>query len=352
MHVTVVVMAGGLGERLWPLVRRDAPKVCLAPEGKRSLLRMTLDRMRFACPGAEWIIVTTREQAGPVRRCLPASFRGRVVVEPEGRNTAACVTLAAAVVAAREPRRMLVIVPADHWIEDVQGFRRSVRAAVEAAARYDAIATIGLRPTYAHPGLGYLSAGERLSRARTIPVFGLRRFIEKPSRGMARRLLKQRRTYWNSGMFVGRSDRVLKAVTRWLPNHARHLVPLGRARGASFSRRLRAAYRRLKAISFDHGVMVHLRGGVVVEGHFRWADLGTWDTWARLKRSSGRMISVNSENVTVVSQDRHLVAAIGVRDLVVVQTPTATLLCPPDRSQAVREILRRLAADRRLARYR
>jgi len=361
--VTFVVMAGGKGERLWPLVRVAAPKVCLSPTGRRSLLQATIDRLRPVWPQADWLIVTTKGQAEAVRAGLPRPLRRAVIVEPQGKNTAACITLAAVALAIRDPQRVMVVVPADHWIEGAGVFRRAVRAAIRAAVAHDTIATIGVRPTHPHPGLGYLCAGSSLDGFRRPRVFRLARFIEKPSRVQAARLLTRPRTYWNSGIFVGTADKFLECVTEWLPDHARRLVPLAdylrrhrlqsaAASSASFTRLAGSPYRALDGVSFDHGVMDHAQAGLVVEGCFSWADLGSWDTWAHLGRASSRTVAVDSENVTVIGQEGHLVAAIGVRDLLVVHTPTATLICGAGKSQKVRELVRRVAADPRLAAYR
>ncbi|MBI2104903.1 MAG: hypothetical protein HYT90_04915 [Candidatus Omnitrophica bacterium] len=357
--VTFVIMAGGKGERLWPLVRAASPKVCLSPDGRRSLLQATIARLRISWPDAEWLIVTTREQAEPVRRALPPSLRQALLVEPKGKSTAACITLAAAALAVRDPQRIMVVVPADHWIGEATAYRAAVRAAIRAAAAHDEITTIGIRPTSPHPGLGYLCAGSSLARSGGPRVFRLSRFIEKPSPAAARRLLRRARTYWNSGTFVGTADKFLECVTEWLPDHARRLVPLasllrraGSAQAAAFARRAGAAYGRVQAISFDHGVMDHLRGGLVVEGRFAWADLGSWDAWARLGRSRVRLLEVESRNVRAIGRPDHLIAAIGVRDLLIVQTPTATLVCHPEWAQAVRAVVQRIASDPRLAAYR
>ncbi len=354
--VTFVVMAGGRGERLWPLVRASTPKVCLAPDGRRSLLAATIQRLRPAWPGAKWLIVTTKEQAKPVRRVLPPALRRSMLVEPTIRNTAACITVAAIALAVRDPKALMVVVPADHWVGDDAAFQQALRAAIRAAQREDTIVTIGIRPTHPHPGLGYLLTGQRLPGFGAARVYRLSRFVEKPSPAMARRLLAQRGTFWNSGTFVGSAEMFLSCLTEWLPEHTRRLVPLGgrlrRAYGKLLSSQARRAYRALAAVSFDHGVMDHLEGGVVVEGRFAWADLGSWDTWARLGQASFRTVMIDSRNVTVVDHTNHLVAAVGVRDLVIVHTPSATLICRPDTAQAVRDLVARLAADPRLSRYR
>ncbi len=350
--VTLVVMAGGRGERLWPLVRVSTPKVCLAPDGKHSLLHATVERLRGVWPGASWLIVTTQGQARAVRASLPRSLRSAVLVEPQVKNTAACITLAAASLALADPHRVMIVVPADHWIGDLSAFRQAGRAAIQGALAYDTIATIGIRPSHPHLGLGYLCADSPLGGSRRPRVFRLARFIEKPSAALTKRLIKRPRTYWNSGMFIGTAEKFLESITRWLPDHAHQVVPLATYLGTTqFPQRARRVYRTLEAVSFDCGVMHRLQGGVVVEGQFQWADLGSWDAWARLTRSSSSVVNVESRDVTVVSQARHVVATIGVRNLLIVQTPSATLVCPTSKAQAVREIVRRLSLRPELAAY-
>jgi mannose-1-phosphate guanylyltransferase len=355
-------MAGGSGERLWPLVRARSPKVCLSPSGRRSLLQGTIERLRPVATDASWLIVTTREQEAAVRADVPPALRHAVLVEPQGKNTAACITLAAVALAIRDPRRMMVVVPADHWVDRVGEFQRAVRQAIRAAATEETIAMIGVRPTHPHPGLGYLCAGRALAGFRAPRVLRLSRFVEKPSQALARRLLERPGTFWNSGMFVGRADTFLACVTEWLPDHTRRLARLapyfqrngrsGALRMPTFARAARAAYDPLQAVSFDHGVMDHVQGGLIVEGRFAWADLGSWDTWAALGHAASPTVQIESRNVTVLSRPDHLVATVGVRDLLIVHTPTATLICRADKAQDVRGVVRRVAADPRLAAFR
>ena len=351
--VTFVVMAGGKGERLWPLVRTQTPKVCLSLNGRGSLLGEALARLRPAWPKAQWLIVTTRSEVAAIRASVRGSLRPTLLVEPEAKNTAACMTLAAATVARRDPKGMMVVMPADHWIGDVRAFQRAIRTAIRAATTYHTLVTIGVRPTHPHPGLGYLCAGGSVGRTRGPRVFQLNRFIEKPSRRVAQQLIRQSKTYWNIGIFIGQAQTFLDCVDAWLPQHTRRLVPLAMVDGhQAFQRRAASAYRPLKAVSFDRGVMRRLDRALVVEGKFPWADLGSWDAWARIGRSVSRTLGIESHNVTVIGQEDHLVATIGVRDLLVVHTPTATLICRPDNTQAVREIVKRLSSSPKFASYR
>jgi len=363
-RVAYVIMAGGKGERLWPLVRSEIPKVCLpAPstarqagvsiDGTHTLLGATLKRIQpLMRRGDALLIVTTAPQAQAVRAVLPAQVRRSLLVEPEGKNTAACIALAAATLAQRDPTSVMAVLPADHWIRQASAFRKSLLAAIEWASTDERIVTIGVRPTRIHPGLGHLCPGSLLGIRHGCRVFHLTRFVEKPSHRVAQRLLSQRRTMWNAGMFIGRVTTFLELMQQWLPHHARQLIPLGPVVGRSaFQRTAASAYRRLRAVSFDDGVMVHLRNGCVVEGDFTWEDLGSWDSWVRIRRIGAPALSIASRNVHVVSPDGHLVAAVGLRDLVVVHTPDATLVCRTQDAQAVRTVVARLAHDRSLSRY-
>ena len=291
--VTFVIMAGGRGKRLRPLVSATRPKVCLSLDGTRSLLQATIERLRPVWPRAGWLIVTTQAQADIVRRHLPGRLRSALLVEPQIKNTAACVTLAAVAIASQDPHRVMVVVPADHWVDDAAAYRRSVRTAIRAAVREDTIAMIGIRATHAQTGLGYLCTGAPLRGFNGSRVFRLASFIEKPSRAVAACLVKRPRTYWNNGAFVATADKFLEALTVWLPEHTKRLVPLAdalrAARGVALpklTRRARAAYQRLQPVSFDHGVMDHLQTGVVVEGCFAWSDVGSLAAWKQLSKAS------------------------------------------------------------------
>jgi mannose-1-phosphate guanylyltransferase len=278
--VTFVIMAGGRGKRLRSLVSAARPKVCLSLDGKRTLLQATIDRLRPVWPTADWLIVTTQGQADIIRRHLPAGLRRALLVEPQIKNTAACLTLAAATVAARNPQRVMVAVPADHWVEDEVAYRRSVRTAIHAAVRQQTIAMIGIPPTRADTQLGYLCAGRPLHDSTGSRVFRLASFVEKPPQAHAARLAKQPNTYWNQGSFIATADRFLRALKQWLPDHVQRLVPPPRT--------IRAAYRGLRPVSFDHGVMNRLQEGIIVEGLFAWIDVGTAETWDLAKRRYAR----------------------------------------------------------------
>lgn len=351
--VSIVVMAGGRGERLWPLVRSNVPKVCLAPDGRHTLVDATLRRVKPLTRASNILIVTTKSQARPIRQVLSPNLHRSLVIEPEPKGTAACLALAAAVLARHDPDQIMVALPADHWIAPSQAFCRTLQAAIETARQTGRIALIGLRPTRIHPGLGHLCTGPERTVRRGCRVRRLEQFIEKPSLSLARRLVQRHHAYWNAGIFVGNAATFLALIERWLPTHARIVFPLGKtAHRADFPTRAAAAYRRLRAVSFDHGVMAHLRGCDVVEGRFEWEDLGSWDSWVRVARQHhARPLSVAGRRVEAISTNSHLVATVGLDDAIVVHTPDATLVCHAEAAQGVREIVARLSRHPHFGRY-
>ena len=353
--VTYVIMAGGQGERLWPLVRRGVPKVCVS-NGSRSVLGETLSRLRGLSPRQRVLIVTAASQKQPVRAVLPRACHRWIVTEPQPRNTAACIALAASIVAARDPGGILVALPADHWVSPIDGFRRTLRAAIEVARQDPRMVTIGLRPTRIHSGLGHLCTAGPADLRYGCRTRRLVRFIEKPSAARAAQLMKQQGTYWNAGVFVAQVATFLRLIARYLPNHATRIGPLGRlVDRAVFARRAARVYRNLPAVSFDDGVMAHVRDGHVVEAAYRWEDLGSWDSWVRTSRAHAPTVMVDSRRTHVVSaegRNTHLVAVVGVDDVIVVHTPDATLVCRAAKAQLVRAVVAQLAQRKHLGRYR
>ena len=352
-RVTFVILAGGRGERLWPLVRSDIPKVCLSLDGSGTLLESTLTRIQPLLRADDsLLVVTTASQVRAIRRVLPPAFRKSLLVEPQGKNTAACVALTAAILAKQDPTQIMVVLPADHWIKQPAAFRQSLHAAMAVAHEQGRLVTIGLKPTGMHPGLGHLCAGRPLGVRQGCRVFCLNRFVEKPSRRLARQLIRDSRVYWNAGVFVGRAATFLEAIDRWLPVHAKRRRALAELVGCpGFDDKANTVYQALRPISFDNGIMTHLQDGCIVEGRFAWEDLGSWDGWLRMHRADTPSLSIASRNTRILTTCEHLVATIGLRDVVVVHTPDVTLICRAKDAQAVRKVVQRVRRSRRLSRY-
>jgi mannose-1-phosphate guanylyltransferase len=324
------------------------PKQLLPILGRRSLLQETVARVSPPIDRRRVLVVTGRVHARTVRRQLPRLRRAAVLVEPEGRNTAAAIALAALHVARRDPDAVMAVLPADHAIDGLGTFRRDLSLALDVAERTSALVTIGIVPTHPETGYGYIRVGAALpgTRGRAARAAG---FVEKPDRARAEALLAEGDVLWNSGMFAWRVRTILNALRRHVPAV---LGPLEAAGG----RNLAAVYRRLPAISIDHGVMEHAADVAVVRARFTWSDVGSWATVAALWSGGngrnavrGRALPIDSRGCLIDSPKR-LVAVLGVEDLVVVDTPDAVLVCRKDRAQDVRLVVDALRR-RGLGRY-
>jgi mannose-1-phosphate guanylyltransferase len=344
-HAFAVIMAGGSGTRFWPLSRRGRPKQFLPLTGSTPLLRMTFERIRPLIPARRILVVTAQDTAGAVRRMLPELPAGNVIAEPAGRNTAPCIGVAAGVVRRRDPRAVLAVFPSDHAIGDPAAFRAELARALRQAARAPVLVTLGIRPTYPATGYGYIEAGPKI--APSSRFHAVRRFREKPSLPRARRYSASGRHWWNAGIFAWGAGTVLDALRTHHPELGRRLDALaaGPFRPADIAR----AYPAFPSISIDYAVLEKARNVVVLPVRFPWDDVGAWDAIADHHRPDergnvrvGPACVVDAAGNLLVAGDGRVVAALGVRDLIVVHTPDATLVCPRGRSQDIRRVVEEL----------
>lgn len=333
-----VIMAGGRGERLWPASTREWPKPFLPLASGKALLRATYDRV-VPLVGQEGVyVVAGRELAERVSLFLGIP-PGRLIVEPRGKNTAPAVGLAAAFLAEKDPEAVLIMLPADHLIRGEEGFRRCLSAAL-AAARDGHLVTLGIRPTRPATGYGYIEPGEPLEGGE-IPLYQVRRFVEKPPRELAEEFLS-RGYLWNSGIFVWRAARILEEIDRYLPRLSGVLRRVGPA-----GEELVRAWDEVEEISIDSGVMERAADVAVVPAEFEWRDLGDWQAVWESLAGDGGVASVGTEpfakdarNTLIWSRPGRVVAALGVEGLAIVDAPEALLVTKLDRSQEVRELAR------------
>lgn len=348
-----VIMAGGSGTRFWPASREKLPKQFLRIASKSTLLEETLDRVRLIAAESETLVVVNHMHEDITRK-LAAGRSVRIIVEPVGRNTAACIGLAAVHLARQHDDETMVVLPADHFIPDFEAFARTVNAAAQ-VARSGGIVTIGVTPTRPETGYGYIEVGQQIERLLDRPLFRVIRFLEKPDVQSASAYLAGGRHLWNSGIFAFTPDTVLSEIRRNLPRLSEGLSAIDDAIGTDrYAAVVERVYAQLDPISIDYGVMEKAQCPVyVVPAEFQWSDVGSWQALYELRVAEadadanlilGDVIAVDARENFVYAGGERLVALLGVSGLVVVDTADALLIAARERSQDVKaltEILRK-----------
>ncbi len=337
----LVILAGGRGERFWPLSRVMHPKQFLTLIGDRSMLESTRDRVAPLIDDAHTYVVTGVDYVEKVSKNLPAVPHHQILGEPRGCNTAPSIAWAAASIYRQDPDAVLLVLPSDHVIQKADQFLKLADRAMALAEAHGGFYTFGIIPTHPETGYGYIErAGEAFGDSGVLKVA---RFVEKPPRDVAEEMVASGRYFWNSGMFVFRVTEFLASVREFIPTLADGVESLMES-----PHRAETIFDELPAISVDHGIMEKARAVYVLPADIGWDDVGTFASLGRLlprdgeaNAAHGYAIFVESKNVTAIS-DGPLVSFIGVQDLYVVATHDAVLILSPDRSQDVRKVVQAL----------
>ena len=344
----VLILAGGSGERFWPLSRRSRPKQLLSLFSKSTLHEDTLARLDGLVPRDHVLILTNRDQEKAVRELIPDLPAENIVAEPAKRDTAAAIALAAAWIALRDPAATMIVLPADHLIKDRVAFQTTLRTAVAAAEQTGEIVTIGIRPTWACPGFGYIEQGNAVAiHGSATPVFEVKRFREKPSPELAEQFFKQGHFRWNAGMFIWPLATLMSALQKHAPELAEFVAHIRDTKNLDDA--LAEKFPHLPKISVDYAIMEKAERVLVVEAGFDWDDVGSWTAVAKyLARDTHGNISNNVSLTTTLNAENNLVftarpaqriALMGVSDLIVVQTENALLVCHRDEAEKIKNLI-------------
>ncbi len=355
MNVYPVIMAGGAGTRFWPLSRRSRPKQFLSLGNGKSLFRRTVDRVSSVFPKENIRVVAPDQFREQILEESPGLTREAIVREPVPRDTAPCIGLAAMEVRAEDPEAAMITLPSDHYIPDQSEFRETMETATEVLEeKPDTMICFGITPDRPETGYGYIQCGDGHSVYNGRSVFEVRKFTEKPDRDRAVSFLDQGGYYWNSGMFGWRVETVLNALSNYSNDVYQGLTNYREARSSGATEEeLEEVFRGIPEVSIDYAVMEDAEEVVVLEANFRWEDMGTLDSLRELFGTGDRG-NVLSERATVVDtedsilfseEDDHLLAGLGLRDMVVVHTGDSTLVCPSDRVQDVKKLVRKLEEE-------
>ena len=353
-HLYAVIMAGGGGTRLWPLSRRAHPKQTLTLLGDRSMFQLSVDRLLPLLPPEQICVVTAEEQVEPLAAQLPELPQENFIVEPLGRGTAPCIGLSALHLQARDPDAVMAVLTADHYIRRKETFR-AVLAAAQAVAEEDYLVTLGIQPTFPATGYGYIRRGEPLGRADSFAYSQVARFAEKPDPATALEFFTSGEYAWNSGMFVWRTARILAEMNKLLPELGATLAELSEALGTErYKPLLQRVWPTIQKETIDYGIMERAERVAVIPVEMGWSDVGSWDAVRELQAadeqgnvSRGEHLAVDTAGTLVWAESGRMIATVGVSDLIVVDTPDATLITAREQSERVREIVQLLRAEGR-----
>ncbi|MGD2041083.1 MAG: mannose-1-phosphate guanylyltransferase [Anaerolineae bacterium] len=353
-HLYAVIMAGGVGSRLWPRSRRAMPKQFLDLLTDETMLQQTVTRLAPLVPLSRILVVTSEKYTDTVLAQIPDLPPENVIIEPGPRGTAPCIGLAAISLQVRDAEAIMAVCSADHRMADEAGFRRALTVAAQ-FAQQDQLVTLGITPDQPHTGYGYIQRGAPLGEAEDLNVYQVQRFTEKPDLDTAQQFVTSGEYYWNAGIFIWRVSAILQEMASLLPALHTELQKVARAWDQPQQQEtLAGAWERVPRTTIDYGIMEKSNRVAVLPVDIGWDDVGNWATLSTLVdadaennvvRGQGQPLLLDTTDSYVYASAGRLVAAVGLEDFVVVDTPDALLICPKEQAQAVRDVVQRLKSD-------
>ncbi|MGD8537207.1 MAG: mannose-1-phosphate guanylyltransferase [Candidatus Aminicenantes bacterium] len=352
MEFYAVILAGGIGTRFWPLSRKERPKQFLPIISDKTMIEETVERLAPLIRPDRIYTIANSEQSRSIRNIFPGIPGANFLVEPQGRNTAPSLILATAHVYLQNPGAVVAALPADHLITDVPLFLKKLEAGALAADKRGVIVTFGIPPTFPSTGYGYIQFSPEASRKiRAENFYSVLEFKEKPNVTQAKAFLEAGNHFWNSGIFLWKAGTLARKLQKYAPDWYVYWEKILQALQAKNAAEVAAIFEEIPSTSIDYALMEKARGVLMCEGNFGWSDVGAWsslfDIWPKDPEGNAlraESMLLDSENCLVYSRDK-LTALVGVKDLIVVDTPDALLICRKDQDQKVKDIVGRLKKD-------
>lgn len=351
-----LIMAGGGGTRLWPMSRQSRPKQALPLVGDRTMFQLAVERLKPLFPPERIIVATVEAMVANLRQQAPSLPAGNFIIEPEGRDTAPAIGLAALHIAQRNPEAIMAVLTADHFIRDTEGFRVALAAARDIASE-GGIVTLGIKPSFASTGFGYIEHGESSGKVNGLDTFHVNAFVEKPPQATAETFFAGGRHSWNSGMFIWQVSRFQSELARLRPKLAKQLDAIAKGlANDTYDETLAKVWPDIERISVDYAVMEGAQNVRVIPVSIGWDDVGSWSALLDINATDENGNVALGEEApyfldtrgALVASDK-LVAVIGVDDIVIIDTGDALLVCKRDRAQDVKAIVERLKQENRTA---
>ncbi|MGD9344369.1 MAG: mannose-1-phosphate guanylyltransferase [Candidatus Aminicenantes bacterium] len=352
MELYAVIMAGGIGTRFWPLSRKANPKQFLPIISEQTMVEETVGRLAPLIPLDRVYTIANREQSAAIRDIFPDIPDANVLVEPQGRNTAPSLILATVHVLIQNPEAVVAALPADHLIRDIPLFLKKLESGAQAAVEREDLITFGIPPTYPSSGYGYIQFDrEGSQKIGGEDFYAVQEFKEKPDIAQAKGFLEAGNYFWNSGMFLWKARTFAHKLHRYAPEWYNYWEKMFMALKNRDSSQIASIFAIIPSTSIDYALMEKARGVLMCEGNFGWSDVGAWSSlfeiWPKDQHGNAlrtESLLVESENCLVYSGEK-LTALVGVKDLIVVDTPDALLICRKDLDQKVKDIVGRLQKD-------
>ncbi|KAA3608428.1 MAG: mannose-1-phosphate guanylyltransferase [Calditrichaeota bacterium] len=349
----IVLMAGGAGTRFWPRSRQNMPKQLLKIFGDRTMLQETYDRIKDVTENEKILIITGENLKDEIKDQLPQIPERNIIAEPFGKNTAPCVALAATIINKRENKEnvAMAVLPADHLVNDVDGFKSILKTAEKYALESGTLITLGIKPSYPETGYGYIQRNSKLIELDGHKIYPVKTFAEKPNLDTANRFLESGDFYWNAGIFIWSTYSILSEFEQQMPELNEGLPELyEKVDTMEMDEGILKVYSAVKSISIDYAIMEGAKNVSVIESDFDWNDVGSWEAVYNLSAKNENKnavytedsIEVNAKNNLFYSENKKLIAAIDIDDIVMVETKDAILICKKDSSQRVKDVVDRL----------
>ncbi|PIP68561.1 MAG: mannose-1-phosphate guanylyltransferase [Candidatus Omnitrophica bacterium CG22_combo_CG10-13_8_21_14_all_43_16] len=350
MHA--VIMAGGKGERLWPKSTRGKAKHIISLGTRNVMIQETIKRLREKLPADNIFLITTKKQFSSLRPYVTNIKKENIILEPFGKDTAPAICLSALILKKRFGDATMVVLPADHIIKNTKTFFKDLTSAEKVAESGPNLLTIGIKPRYSSIGYGYIEAGKKIKG-----YYSVKRFVEKPKKAKAEAFYKNKNYLWNSGIFVWKTEAMLDMMKKYMPDLYYSLEDTCRLKGkAGYSIRLENEYSKLKPISIDYAMMEPVSKNernkiFCIKADFDWVDIGSWSSIEEIydKDADGNIMLSNSSVIDVkgciiVGDRGHKIGAIGIKDIIIVQTKSGTLVCDKSRAQEVKDLVKTFKA--------